>query len=88
MKIGRVVGTVVATVSAPVFNARTMLVCDILSPSLETTGGYTLAVDSVGAGVGETVLILDEGNSARQIVGAKDAPIRAIVVGIVDSIEI
>jgi microcompartment protein CcmK/EutM len=42
----------------------------------------------VGAGAGETVLILDEGNSARQVVDLEDAPIRAVIVGIVDQIEV
>ena len=45
------------------------------------TGDYTIAVDTVGAGAGETVLILDEGTGARQIVGETVAPIRALVVG-------
>ena len=87
MKIGRVVGNVVATISAPVFDGRRLLVCDLLDDSSEPTGAYTLAVDSVGAGAGETVLILDEGNSARQVVGVPEAPIRAVVVGIVDHVE-
>ncbi len=88
MKVGRVVGNVVATISAPVFDGRRLLVCDLLDEKGEPTGGYTLAVDSVGAGAGETVLILDEGNSARQVVGVPEAPIRAVVVGIVDQIEV
>jgi hypothetical protein len=45
-----------------------------------------IAVDTVGAGAGETVLILDEGNSARQVLGAQGAPIRTVVVGIVDAV--
>jgi hypothetical protein len=45
-----------------------------------------IAVDSVGAGAGETVLLLDEGNSARQVLGAPGAPIRTVVVGIVDAV--
>lgn len=87
MKLGRVVGTVVATISAPVFQGRRMLLCDLCDEDGEPTGGYTLAVDAVGAGAGEQVLILDEGNSARQVVGWKDAPIRAVVVGIVDRVD-
>ena len=53
-----------------------------------TTGKDLIAVDAVGAGAGETVLILDEGNGARQVLEAPDAPIRAVVVGIVDDVEI
>ena len=47
-----------------------------------------IAVDVVGAGVGETVLILDEGTGARQIMERKVAPIRALVVGIVDDVSV
>ena len=86
MKLGRVVGTVVSTINAPAFDDRTLLLCDLLDPSGRPAGGYLIAVDSVGAGAGETVLILDEGNSARQVLAAPGAPIRTVVVGIVDSV--
>jgi ethanolamine utilization protein EutN len=86
MKLGRVVGTVVSTVNVPAFDDRTLLLCDLLDPAGQRAGGYVIAVDTVGAGVGETVLILDEGNSARQVLGAPGAPIRTLVVGIVDSV--
>jgi ethanolamine utilization protein EutN len=86
MKLGRVVGTVVSTVNVPAFDDRTLLLCDLLDPAGRRASGYVIAVDTVGAGVGETVLILDEGNSARQVLGAPGAPIRTLVVGIVDSI--
>jgi microcompartment protein CcmK/EutM len=86
VKLGRIVGTVVSTINAPAFDGRTLLLCDVLDPSGRPAGGYLIAVDSVGAGAGETVLILDEGNSARQILAAPGAPIRTVVVGIVDSV--
>ena len=86
MKIGRVVGTVVSTINAPAFDGRTLLLCDLLDPSGAAAGGYLIAVDTVGAGAGQTVLILDEGNSARQILGVPGAPIRTLVVGIVDEL--
>jgi len=86
MKLARVVGTVVSTINAPDFDGRTLLVCDLLDPSGAPSGGYLIAVDSVGAGAGETVLILDEGNSARQVLAAPGAPIRTVVVGIVDAV--
>ncbi len=84
MKLGRVVGTVVSTINAPAFDGRTLLLCDLLDPSGAPAGGYVIAVDSVGAGAGETVLLLDEGNSARQVLSAPGAPIRTVVAGIVD----
>ncbi len=86
MKIGRVVGTVVSTINAPVFEERRLLLCDLLDLKGQPTGNYTIAVDAVDAGAGEMVLILDEGNSARQVVGMDPAPIRAVVVGIVDEV--
>ena len=88
MKIGRVAQTVVSTISTPFFEGRTLLLCDLLDEAGEPTGGYTIAVDTVGAGAGETVLILDEGSSARQIVADPEGEIRAVVVGIVDQIHI
>ncbi len=88
MKIARVAGTVVSTINTPVFEARRLLLCDLLDLTGEPTGGYTIAVDTVGAGAGETVLILDEGNSARQVVAAPEGEIRAVVVGIVDQITL
>lgn len=88
MKIGRVAGTVVSTISAPVFDGRKLLLCDLITPDDEATGDYTIAVDAIDAGVGDTVLILDEGSSARQIVGEEVAPIRAMVVGIIDEVHL
>jgi len=88
VKVGKVVGTVVSTINAPVFDDRKLLICDLVDTAGEADGSYTIAVDAAGAGAGETVLILDEGNSARQIVGWDTAPIRAVVVGIVDEMVV
>jgi len=88
MKIGRVVGTVVSTINSPVFDGRKLLLCDLLDSDGRATGGYTIAVDAIDAGAGEVVLILDEGNGARQIVQQDPAPIRAMVVGIVDEMVV
>ena len=87
MKIGRVAGTVVATICSPVFEGRRLLFIDLLDPTGKPTGSDLIAVDAVGAGAGEVVLILDEGNGARQVLQAPEAPVRAVVVGIVDEIE-
>ena len=88
MKIGRVSGNVVSTIQSPVYEGRRLLLCDLLDEAAErSTGDYIIAVDAVGAGAGETVLILDEGNSARQVVAFEEGPIRAVVVGIVDAVR-
>ncbi len=86
MKIGRVSGNVVSTINHPFFDGRSLMICDLLDVNGEPDG-YTIAVDTVGAGVGETVLIIDEGNSARQIFDLTTGPIRAVITGIVDSID-
>ena len=89
MKLGRVVGTVVSTICSPIFEDRRLLLCDLLDLHGEPTGGYSIAVDTVDAGAGETVLILDEGNSARQVLDREpDGEIRAVVVGIGDAVTL
>ncbi len=87
MKVGRVVGTVVSTINAPVFDGRRLLVCDLLDAAGQPDGTYLICVDTVGTGAGETVLIIDEGNSARQVLGMTTAPVRSIVVGVVDQMS-
>jgi ethanolamine utilization protein EutN len=87
MKLARVVGTVVSTIKSPIFDGRALLLVDLLEPDGREAGGYLIAVDTVGAGAGETVLVLDEGTSARQIVGAPYGPLRTVIVGIVDKVE-
>ena len=85
MKLALVTGTVVSTISAPVFDDQRLLFCDYLDPQGDPSGDYVIAVDVVEAGPGETVLIMDEGTGARQILGQTVAPVRAVVVGIVDA---
>lgn len=88
MKLGRVAGTVVSTINSPVFEGRRLLTCDLLDPDGDATGDYLICVDAVGAGAGETVLILDEGNSARQVVADPAAPLRSVIVAIVDEVDL
>ncbi len=86
MKIGRVAATVVSTIQHPALDGRRLLVVDLLDLEGKPTGKDLIAVDSVGAGAGETVLVLDEGNGARQVLKAPQAPIRAVIVGIIDEL--
>jgi len=85
--VGRVAGTVVSTINIPLLDDHRLLLCDTFDIDGEPDG-YTIAIDVVDAGVGETVLILDEGNSARQILGRDWGAIRAVVVGVVDELAI
>ena len=89
MYIGRVSGTVVATIKNELFQGRKLLVVDRLNLQGQPTARYDIAVDMVQAGVGDLVLVLDEGNSARQIVGREpNGAIRAVIVGIIDQVDI
>lgn len=87
MILGRVCGSIVSTINHEFYDNKRLLMVDRLAIDGTATGNYLIAVDSVGAGAGETVLIIDEGNSARQIIGDKTAPLRSIIVGIVDQIQ-
>jgi ethanolamine utilization protein EutN len=88
MILGKVCGTIYSTINHPFYDAKKLLIVDKLDLDGNRSGDYLIAVDSVGvgAGFGETVLVIDEGNSARQIVGDTQAPIRSIIVGIVDEV--
>lgn len=87
MKVGKVVGTVVSTINIPLLEGHRLLLCDIHDIDGDPDG-YTICIDVVGAGMGETVLILDEGNSARQILGVDTGAIRAVIVGVVDELYV
>jgi len=86
VKIARVVGNVVSTIQADVFDGRKLLLCDLLDTTGRPDGNHLIAVDTVGAGPGETVILLDEGTSARQILQLAAGPVRTVVVGIVDEV--
>jgi len=87
--IGRVIGTVVSTIKDPMYEAHKILVVERLDLEGNPEPKYWLAVDVVQAGVGDRVLLLDEGNSARQILGEEpNGPVRAVVVGVVDEIDV
>ena len=88
MILARITGSVVSTIHHPIVDGHTLLLAERLDPDLKPSGGYLIAMDAIGAGQGETVLILDEGSGARQILGDDNAPIRSIVVGIVDMVEL
>jgi len=88
MYIGKVIGSVVATVKISHLNGRSLLVVDQLDLEGRETGAYDIAVDTVQAGPGDTVLVLDEGNGARQVLGLDPGAIRAVIVGIIDEVAL
>lgn len=87
MLLARIVGTVVATRKDERLVSSKLLVARPIDPAGTPEGSYLVAVDTVDAGVGETVLIVS-GSSARMASGLKDCPVDAAVVGIVDHVEI
>ncbi len=88
MQIGRVRGAIHSSINHPFYDGRKLLIVDYLDDGGQPTGEYVIAVDTVDTGAGETVLVLDEGNSARQIIGQANAPVRSVIVGIVDQIHL
>ncbi len=86
MILARVTGRITSTIHHGDMTGRKLLVCDKLGPEGEATGGYLIAIDSIGAGAGEMVLVLDEGNGARQILQVEGMPVRSVVVGVVDHV--
>ena len=88
MYIGRVIGTVVATIKHEAFYNRKLLLVDRLDLNGEPDGHYDIAVDVVQAGLGDKVMVIDEGNGARQILKREVAPVRAVIVGVVDDVEL
>jgi ethanolamine utilization protein EutN len=90
MFIAKVIGNVVATQKNPKFQGMKLL---LIQPyinkdgKLQSSGSSVVAVDSVGAGVDECVLFT-QGSSARLTPTTKDAPVDAVIVGIIDSVEV
>ncbi|CAN5717028.1 EutN/CcmL family microcompartment protein [soil metagenome] len=87
MILAKIVGTVVATRKDERLVSSKLLVARPMDPRGKAEGVYLVAVDTVDAGVGETVLIVS-GSSARMAAGLKDCPIDAAIVGIVDTVEV
>jgi microcompartment protein CcmK/EutM len=88
MYIGKVIGTVVATIKIDHLDGCKLLLVDQLDLQGEETGYYDIAVDVVQAGVGDTVMVIDEGNGARQILGLQPGAVRAVIVGVVDEVAL
>ena len=87
MLLAKIVGTVVATRKDPRLVSNKLMVARPVDPRGKPEGGYLVAVDTVDAGIGETVLIVS-GSSARMAAGMKDCPVDAAIVGIIDTVDI
>lgn len=87
MYLGRVVGTLVASRKEPRLEGGKLLIVRTISLENDDTGGYVVAVDAVGSGVGEVVLYA-QGSSARQTEATRDRPVDAVIMAIVDEWEV
>jgi ethanolamine utilization protein EutN len=89
MYIGRVKGTVVSTVKHSLFDGQKLMLVARLNLDGSEAKAYDICLDDVQAGVGDVVLVLDEGGSARQIMGKRGTgPARAIIMAIVDRVDV
>ncbi len=88
MKLARVLGSVESVVKHPTYANTKMLVVQPLDEQLNPNGRTHPAVDTIGAGVGDLVLVVEEGKAARERIGEKNVPMRTLIVGIVDSVDV
>lgn len=87
MLLGKVVGTVVSTKKEPLLDGSKLLLVRGMDPDGRPTSTLVVAVDAVGAGAGEVVL-LASGSSARQTEETRDRPVDAVIMAIVDQVEL
>jgi ethanolamine utilization protein EutN len=87
MQIAEVVGTVVATQKHRKLHGAKLMLVQPQTPDGQPRGATVLAIDSVGAGVGERVLVVIEGKAAGDALGRQAAPVDAAIIGIIDRIE-
>lgn len=87
MFLADVIGTVVSPIQIPILDRQKLLLLRPLTPEGAATGKTRIGIDRAGAGVGDRVLVIDEGNSARQILGDPKGAVKTVVVGVVDFVE-
>ncbi|OFX37169.1 MAG: hypothetical protein A2X08_06205 [Bacteroidetes bacterium GWA2_32_17] len=89
MILAKVIGNIVSTIKAKGYESKKIMVVQPIDFLRNNNGTSFLAIDAVQAGVGDTVLVLEEGNSAREIINEPDTfTIRTVIAGIVDEISI
>lgn len=88
MRLARVIGTAVSTLKHEAYNGRKLLLVEPISPDGEAIGPATIAVDYVGAGEGELILLGGAPGVAKDVFEVEIAPIKDLVMGIIDEVEI
>ncbi len=86
MILGKITGNVVSTIKLSIYEGYKILIVQPVDPDGKARGDSFLAIDTVQAGPGDTVIVIDEGNSARQIIDDKMAPVRSVIAGVVDEV--
>lgn len=87
MFLAEVVGTVVSPVQIPILEGEKLLLLRPVTPTGERHGKTRIGIDRSGAGVGDRVIVIDEGNSARQLLNDPQGAVKTVVVGVVDYVE-
>ena len=89
MLIAKVIGTIVSTIKHPAYHARKIMIVQPLHLPGENVEDAFVAVDTAQAGIGDTVLVCQEGGSTRQALGLKGLePVRSSIIGIIDSVNL
>ena len=88
MFLAEVLGTVVSPVQHPVLEGQRLLLVRPVDPDGAPAGTARVAIDRSRAGEGDRVLVVDEGNAGRQLLSAPEGPVKTIVVGVVDYVEL
>jgi ethanolamine utilization protein EutN len=88
MQIAKVIGTLVSTQKNKKFEGAKLMLVQPLNLDDSPRGNALLAIDGVGAGVDEKVLVVLEGRAAGEALGKKGAPVDAAIIGIIDTVSI
>jgi len=88
MILSKVTGTIVSTQKNPTLNEYKILIIQPITLEGKYIGRDFLALDTVDAGIGDTVLVVREGAAAQQVLGRKDIPVHTVVVAVVDGVEV
>jgi len=88
MFLADVIGTVVSTVQIPILHGEKLLLLRPVGPGGEPSGKTRIGIDRAQAGVGDRVIVIDEGSSARQMLGDPEGAVKTVVVGLVDYVEV
>jgi microcompartment protein CcmK/EutM len=88
MILCKVTGTIVSSQKNETLNEYKLLIVQPIDLDGKPLGRDMLAIDRVDAGVGDTVLVIQEGSGAQQILGRKDVPVHTIIVAVVDGLNV